>query len=49
MSKGVHSMVNRRTIGPFILFTMIMSAVFSFRNVIVNYVNLGTLAAQVGS
>lgn len=38
-------MVNRRTIGPFILFTMIMSAVFSFRNVIVNYVNLGTLAA----
>ncbi|WP_127125090.1 amino acid permease [Georgenia sp. SYP-B2076] len=38
-------MSNRRTIGTFILFTMIVSAVFNFRNVINNYVSIGTLAA----
>jgi amino acid transporter len=38
-------MSNRRTIGTFILFTMIISAVFNFRNVVNNYVSIGTLAA----
>lgn len=38
-------MTNRRTIGTFILFTMIISAVFNFRNVVNNYVSIGTLAA----
>jgi amino acid transporter len=38
-------MSNRRSIGTFILFTMIISAVFNFRNVVNNYVSIGTLAA----
>jgi amino acid transporter len=38
-------MPSRRSIGTFILFTMIVSAVFNFRNVVNNYVSIGTLAA----
>ncbi|MGV8979477.1 MAG: amino acid permease [Cellulomonas sp.] len=38
-------MTERRNIGGFILFTMVIAAVFNFRNVINNYVSIGTLAA----
>lgn len=38
-------MSERKNIGGFILFTMVIAAVFNFRNVINNYVAIGTLAA----
>lgn len=38
-------MTERKNIGGFILFTMVIAAVFNFRNVINNYVAIGTLAA----
>ena len=38
-------MTNRRSIGAVILFTMVIAAVFNFRNVVNNYVAIGTLAA----
>ena len=38
-------MNDRKSIGGFILFTMVIAAVFNFRNVINNYVAIGTLAA----
>ncbi|MDF2847796.1 MAG: hypothetical protein K0R97_1778 [Oerskovia sp.] len=38
-------MNDRKNIGGFILFTMVIAAVFNFRNVINNYVSIGTLAA----
>lgn len=40
-------MTNRRSIGAVILFSMIIAAVFNFRNVINNYVSIGTLAAPI--
>ncbi|GAA3337881.1 amino acid permease [Curtobacterium pusillum] len=40
-------MTNRRSIGAVILFTMVIAAVFNFRNVINNYVAIGTLAAPI--
>ncbi|MFF8916226.1 amino acid permease [Streptomyces sp. NPDC015032] len=40
-------MTNRRSIGAVILFSMVIAAVFNFRNVINNYVAIGTLAAPI--
>ncbi len=40
-------MTNRRSIGSAILFTMVIAAVFNFRNVVNNYVAIGTLAAPI--
>ncbi|WP_328631401.1 amino acid permease [Streptomyces sp. NBC_00356] len=40
-------MTNRRSIGAVILFSMVIAAVFNFRNVVNNYVAIGTLAAPI--
>ncbi|MFE6970294.1 amino acid permease [Isoptericola sp. NPDC057653] len=40
-------MTNRRSIGAVILFSMVIAAVFNFRNVVNNYVSIGTLAAPI--
>ncbi|MFB7496454.1 amino acid permease [Streptomyces sp. NPDC056161] len=40
-------MTNRRSIGAVILFSMVIAAVFNFRNVVNNYVLIGTLAAPI--